>query len=215
MGWYRGKSTRRQLDANGLQCRWDPLLNAHAVEIYPGECYITRGKEETAALVTTLGSCVSACIRDRLLGVGGMNHFMLPQKLERHGVCAGEVSSSAARYGDHAMELLIASILRIGGERRNLEIKVFGGATMLAHMEDIGGRNIEFIKRYLETKGLMVQAEDLGGVHPRKIVYFPATGKVMVKRISPLRNSEIAHHDLHYQLDLSERDHSGKSEPDL
>lgn len=254
MGWYRGKSARK-----GLQHRWDPLLNANTVEIYPGECYITGDKEEVAALVTTLGSCVSACVRDRRLGIGGMNHFMLPQKLAsrpkssphlssarcdagivgpprdisivpslvgaidrsaiatmvRQEVDGDEASSGAARYGDHAMELLIASILRMGGERKNLEIKVFGGATILAHMEDIGGRNIEFIKRYLATKGLKVHAEDLGGVHPRKIVYFPATGKVMVKRISPLRSSEVARHDLRYQRDLSQREFPGRSEPDI
>jgi chemotaxis protein CheD len=138
---------------------------------------------------------------------------MLPQKM-RH--CGNEPNGSlwniAARYGNHAMELLINAILRNGGERKNLEIKVFGGAKILAHMRNIGTLNVNFIREYLHTEELSIVAEDLGGCQPRKILYFPTTGKVKVKRISPLKNAAIACEEMSYRSEINHSDFSGTIE---
>jgi chemotaxis protein CheD len=189
---------------------WDHLLKAHVVKILPGQYYVTRRKE---LLITTLGSCVSACIRDASIGIGGMNHFMLPYKMR---LSEGEGDDSAwnvaARYGDFAMELLINAILRNGGKRGNLEVKVFGGAKVLPHMRNIGGLNVEFIRNYLETDGLPIVAEDLGGSQPRKIIYNPETGAARVKRMSPLKSSGIARREKTYETDLEKKDIFGTIE---
>jgi chemotaxis protein CheD len=189
---------------------WDPIHKSHMVKILPGQYYVTRQEE---ALVTTLGSCISVCIRDSTLGLGGMNHFMLPLKNKnRDDEDESHPWSIAARYGNFAMELLINAIIKSGGERKNLEVKVFGGAKILTHMKDIGRMNIDFIRRYLEIEGLPALAEDLGGYSPRKILYFPATGIVRVKRLQSLMNEAIAREEAHYRSDLNKRDLTGAIE---
>jgi len=181
-----------------FQRHWDPVHKSQIVKILPGQFYVTRQPE---ALITTLGSCVSACIRDASLGLGGMNHFMLP--LNSRDLHAEEDShpwSIAARYGNFAMELLVNAIVRNGGDRRNLEVKIFGGAKIIAHMrQDIGRLNIDFIREYSKIEELHVLAEDLGGCYPRKVLYFPATGKARVKRLAPLVSATIARREAHYR----------------
>lgn len=154
---------------------YDPKYDRTAVKILPGEFYITNITDEM--LVTVLGSCISACIRDPLIGYGGMNHFMLPE---------GDSSSWTAlnanmRYGNYAMEVLINALLKKGAQRKRLEIKVFGGANVIATADQstgVGFRNSAFIKQYLDVEGLKTLASDLGGLNARRIHYDPVTGKV-------------------------------------
>lgn len=204
-------NTLRLQDGSEFHRHWDPIFEAHAVKIYPGQYYATDRQDEV--LVTTLGSCVSACVCDRSLGLGGMNHFMLP---ERAGHRRDEPNESAwniaARYGNHAMELLINAILKRGGERRNLEIKVFGGARILSHMHDVGLLNVNFIREYLIKEGLTVIAEDLGGCHPRRVLFFPTTGVAKVKKVSALTTADIAREEMTYRSKLYNRDFSGTIE---
>ncbi|HEX2939556.1 MAG TPA: chemotaxis protein CheD, partial [Rhodopila sp.] len=92
------------------------------VKVGQGECYLTAQANEE--LVTVLGSCISACIRDPVLHLGGMNHFLLP---ECGGTNPGR-EPDGLRYGTAAMDHLIGRILALGGLRERLEVKVFGGA---------------------------------------------------------------------------------------
>jgi chemotaxis protein CheD len=190
---------------------WDPIHKFHIVKILPGQFYVTKQEE---ALATTLGSCISVCIRDSLLGIGGMNHFMLPLKSQnRNDEDSSNPWSTAARYGNFAMELLINAIIKNGGEKKRLEVKVFGGAKILAHIKkDIGRLNIDFIWKYLQMEELPIMAEDLGGCWPRKVLYFPATGKARVMKLQPLLNEIIAQEEAHYQSDLNRNDFSGGAE---
>ncbi|MGO9546157.1 MAG: chemoreceptor glutamine deamidase CheD [Rhodomicrobium sp.] len=143
------------------------------VRILPGETYMTADPDEV--IVTVLGSCVSACIRDPATGLGGMNHFMLPESETGKW---GETLSAATRYGNFAMEALINSILNSGCAKSNLEIKLFGGANFTAGPSMIGRKNSEFALRYLAVEGLRAVATDLGGIYGRRIQFHPATGKV-------------------------------------
>jgi chemotaxis protein CheD len=157
--------------------RWfDPTFKIMAVKVLPGEHYVSTAGQEM--IVTVLGSCVAACIWDTKLKVGGMNHFMLPGD----SASAAPVDK-AMRYGNFAMEELINDLLRRGSRRDNLEIKVFGGGNVLSTMGQasmpIGDRNAEFVRRYLQDEGFRIAAEDLGGVHPRRIHFFPRLGKVI------------------------------------
>ncbi len=141
--------------------------------LLPGETHATGNPKEI--IVTILGSCVSACIRDPATGWGGMNHFMLPES--ETGIW-GDGVSAAARYGNFAMEALINEVLKSGCPRAALEIKLFGGANFTEGPSMIGKKNADFVLRYLANEGLRVVAADLGGSRGRRICYHPASGKV-------------------------------------
>lgn len=175
------------------------LDNSHgmiAAKILPGEYYVTK---ENELITTVLGSCISACIRDKESGIGGMNHFMLPvtttDKLAQGNYA---VVGNATRYGNYAMEHLINTILSNGGKRKNLEVKVFGGGKIIPSLTDVGIKNIDFVLEYIDTEGLALISKDLGDIYPRKIIYFPQSGKVAMKKIQDLHNDTIAQRERQY-----------------
>lgn len=181
---------------------WDKSHAQAAAKILPGEYYVTLADE----LVTTvLGSCVSACIRDRVFGIGGMNHFMLPLNKDGRGWNgAGDLLSSATRYGNYAMEHMINDILKNGGHKRNLEAKIFGGGQIIQSMTDIGEKNIAFVREYLHAEGIALLSEDVGDIYPRKLVYFPKFGRALVKRLRHLHNDTVVRRESAYRNELAQ-----------
>ena len=177
---------------NHINRYWDKKTGMSTAKILPGEFYVTGHNE---AITTVLGSCISACVRDPVAGIGGMNHFMLPIKSEQDQSID---LSSAARYGNFAMEKMINDILRNGGTRERLELKIFGGGRVMQGMTDVGKRNIEFVREYIKLEGFKLVAEDVGGKHPRKLLYIPKTGKVLMKKIYNKHNSTIETRDESY-----------------
>lgn len=168
---------------------WDAENQTVAAKLLPGEYYATKHNE---MITTVLGSCVSACIRDAESGVGGMNHFMLPETNRNRLNSRDEnVVGTATRYGNYAMEHLINTILENGGKRRNLEVKLFGGGKIIPTLGDVGARNVEFILDYIYTEALNLVSHDLGDIYPRKVNYFPLTGKVRMKKIRDIHNETI------------------------
>jgi len=165
---------------------WDPQNACMTVKVLPGEYYVS-GEEEL--LSTVLGSCVAACIHDTRRGIGGMNHFMLPEPAgERDGWSS--TVGRAARYGSDAMEQLINAILKAGGQRADLCVKVFGGGRVLARMSDVGQRNIDFVQRYIAAENLTLVASDLGDVYPRQVQFFPHSGRARVRLLR--RSGDVA-----------------------
>ena len=193
-----------------MQRHWDPTYKTYAVKLLPGEYYATARDE---MLMTVLGSCISACIRDTISGIGGMNHFMLPAGTRDTVECwhKGGVSM-AARYGNYAMELLINAILKQGGKRSCLEVKLFGGGRILRHMTDIGRHNITFVHEYIRAEALQLVAEDVSDIYPRKILYFPASGRVRVKKLRALPTGAIARRETAYLRTLESRPVGGDIE---
>ncbi len=177
---------------------WDPVHDAFMAKILPGEFYVTLHGE---GVITVLGSCISACVRDRMLGVGGMNHFMLPAKHEEADAARMQ-ASDANRYGNYAMEALINEILKCGGRREHLEVKIVGGGQILEKMTNIGRMNIDFARSYVRTEGLKLLGEDVGDIYPRKVAYFPADGRVRVKKLRALHNSTILERERQYRDSL-------------
>ncbi|WP_169569004.1 chemoreceptor glutamine deamidase CheD [Sneathiella limimaris] len=158
---------------DGKRRYFDPKRNRNVIRVLPGEHYVCHdGKKEM--IVTILGSCVAACIRDPLTGIGGMNHFMLPASDTGNW---GSVSATM-RYGNFAMETLINDILKTGCPRSRLEVKLFGGGNVTTNSTRVGNMNGQFAMNYLKYEGLEPAAYDLGGPWPRRIHYFPDTGKV-------------------------------------
>lgn len=177
---------------------FDCGFNLEASKILPGEYYVTR---RNMVLVTVLGSCVAACIRDKTNGIGGMNHFMLPKSTHDKGGW----HTSSSRYGAYAMEVMINQILKQGAKRENLEAKLFGGGAVIKNMSamSVGGDNAKFALEYLQKECIPVIAEDLLGELPRKVYFFPFTGKVLVKKLRSIPNDTLALRELEYNKRLN------------
>lgn len=166
---------------------WDARVRTPAAKILPGECYVSKSGE---MIVTVLCSCLCACIRDKKIGVGGMNHFMLPLQADRADRTA---TNSELAYGYWAMEFLINEIFKLGGHKSDLEIKLIGGANVFPDLAevDLGERNIDFVTRFIELDGFKITSRDLGKNYPRKVSYFADTGVLKVKRLRTLANDTL------------------------
>ncbi|QXE90867.1 histidine kinase [Geomonas subterranea] len=167
---------------------FDPEFKTVAVKIVAGEFYATG---EAVAITTLLGSCVSVCLYDLELGVGGMNHFMLPELVQGGSAtpCSGacdDSSGNCARYGACAMRRLLEQLELLGANRRRLAAKIFGAGRVMESSTDIGGNNAAFAVDYLKKQGIPIIASDLGECCPRKVIFFPKTGRALVKRMRAL-----------------------------
>jgi len=152
---------------------YDPHFRSDAVKVLPGEYYVSA---DELVIQTVLGSCIAACIWDPRVRVGGMNHFMLPE--------GG--ADSGGRYGSYAMELLINELMKQGARRETMQAKVFGGGQVMSSFTtmNVGERNTRFVLDYLQTERIAVVSKDVLDIHPRKVCFFPSTGKAMVKRLA-------------------------------
>jgi chemotaxis protein CheD len=176
---------------------FDRHFEREAIKILPGEYFATKSD---TLIVTVLGSCVSACIRDRVSGIAGMNHFLLPND----GSGQDNILSESARYGAYAMEILINHLIKLGARREHLEAKVFGGGNVLKGFTtiNIGERNAEFVMEYLKIERIPVVAQDLLDVYPRKVYFFPDSGKVLIRKIKNLHNNTIMDRESAYRMQL-------------
>jgi chemotaxis protein CheD len=147
-----------------------PEAGTRRVHVIQGEFKVI--KDPDVVLTTILGSCVAACMRDPAMGVGGMNHFLLPGSAE--AMAAG---GDATRYGVHLMELLINGLLKQGARRDRLEAKIFGGAKTIARFSNVGEQNALFARQFLMDEGIKVVGESTGGEHGRKLEYWPSSGR--------------------------------------
>jgi chemotaxis protein CheD len=184
---------------------YDNTFAMDAVKLLPGEYFVTK---RDMVLVTVLGSCVAACIRDRVSGIGGMNHFMLPDDKSSSPV------AMSARYGSYAMEMMINQLLKAGAQRSNLEAKVFGGGNVLRGftVTNVGERNADFALQYLQKENIRVVAESLLDIYPRKVYFFPNSGKVMVKKLQHANNNTIIEREAEYSMRLKNADIQGDVE---
>jgi chemotaxis protein CheD len=167
--------------------------------ILPGEFFVSA---TPMVIYTVLGSCISACIRDPIVRVGGMNHFMLPEPKEAEHDSWGE----STRYGSFAMESLINAILKRGGIKNRLEIKLFGAGKIYDSQIDVGDENAKWVIKYLKSEGLSVSNADLGNVFPRKVYYFTESGRVLLKKIERVKNRTIFERENAYAARIQQRE---------
>lgn len=152
----------------------DHHFQHNSVKVLPGEYFVA---DENMVIMTVLGSCIAACLWDSRAHIGGMNHFMLPD---------GDLADASGRYGSYAMELLINEMLKLGARRETMQAKIFGGAQVMHNFTtmNVGERNTNFVLNYLHTERIPIVSEDVLDIYPRKVVFFPVTGKAMVKRLA-------------------------------
>lgn len=151
---------------------------------------------EPVRIRTTLGSCIATCLFDPVAQVGGMNHFMLPEGTKDKGL--------PARYGVHAMELLITDIMKLGGDRGRLQAKVFGGGHVLPLQKNLMAvpkANIQFVKRFLAVEKMPIRALRVGGDRPLLVHFFPQTGRAFVKPLGPERADMLAEEEARYRVE--------------
>jgi chemotaxis protein CheD len=184
---------------------FDRNFQIEAAKILPGEYYVTA---RDMLLVTVLGSCVSACIRDPKSGIGGMNHFMLPEGDPHNPL------SESARYGGYAMEVLLNQLIKLGAARSRLEAKVFGGGAVMRGftLHNVGERNSEFVLEYLAAERIRVVSQDLRDIYPRKVYFFPGSGRVLVKKLKQVHNNTILRREEEYGSRLQTSEVSGDVE---
>jgi len=192
------------LEPSGSRRFFDAANAAWMVKIFPGEFYVTARADEV--LVTVLGSCVAACIRDPLTGIGGINHFMLPHNSS--GMWGDDLRST--RFGNFAMEKLLNELGKAGCARERMEIKVFGGGNVTDAGKSIGSDNAEFVLRYLEAEGLRCAAQDLGGTRPRRIHYYPSSGRVVRRLLGMSERYAVDREEYDYGNRLLKQEPSGE-----
>ena len=165
---------------------YDAHFRNEAVKVLPGEFFVY---DEDILVMTTLGSCIAACIWDRDKRIGGMNHFLLPDMGS-----SGGSGGDSGRYGSFAMDLLIGELVKRGATRSSMEAKVFGGGAVVSGMTtlNVGERNTTFVLDYLRTERIAVVSKDVMDIYPRKVCFLPASGKAMVKRLASANTEALA-----------------------
>lgn len=178
---------------------WDPAFGCASVKVLPGEYYVD---DQELAITTTLGSCVAACLHDRTAGVGGMNHFMLPD--------AGD-PSAGGRFGAFAMELLINELLKRGARRGAIEAKIFGGGQVMKSLAgtQIGEKNVAFVRQFLSQERIAIVGSDVLDVYPRKVCLFPKSGKALCRRLPPAQIGQTVEQETRYRAELQKQTSSG------
>ncbi|HMU63428.1 MAG: chemoreceptor glutamine deamidase CheD [Nitrosomonas sp.] len=168
-------------------------LNREVVKLLPGEFYVS---DDDLVVETVLGSCVAACVYDPSQGIGGMNHFLLPAP----PIQDREKDRSSARYGEYAMDILIKEVIRMGAIRSNLEVKLFGGGNVQRNMTEmnIGQKNANFALDYVKRREIHLAGYDLVDIYPRKIIFYPKDGLVMVKKLM-IEPASIINDEKHYE----------------
>lgn len=176
---------------------YDQMTESTVVKLFSGGYYASKNKGEV--VVTILGSCISCCLYDPLMKVGGMNHFLIPGVEDAHS------KTSSARYGIHAMELLINNLIKYGASKDRLVAKVFGGANMLDTSHQIGAKNIVFVKDFLKNEGIKLVSEDVGGNTPRRVHFEPDTGKVRIRKLRRVEDLKIIEKEKQYAAKVIEK----------
>jgi chemotaxis protein CheD len=194
---------------DGISRYYDHNLEATVVKIKTGDCYVTSDTGEM--LVTILGSCISVCARDPVAGVGGMNHFLLPGNLN----AATGGANFSTRFGAYAMEELINGLIKLGARKERLELKVFGGGNVIQSSQLVGTKNIVFVKDYCRKEGIAIAAEDVGGDYPRRVHYFPDSGKVKLRRLQRKEDMTIVNDEKKYEDSLTVAKPTTKASVDL
>ena len=158
-----------------------PPLPEVQVSLMQGDIHFSA---DPKVLVTVLGSCVAVCLWDKLRGVGGMNHFVLPN--DRNG-------EKSTRYGDVAIDELEAGLMRLGCRISDLQAKVFGGAAVLPFGggQTVGQHNVQLALERLHRDHIRITAQRTGGTLGQQVRFHTRSGEAFVRYIVASARSKI------------------------
>ncbi|TDR06651.1 chemoreceptor glutamine deamidase CheD [Marinomonas communis] len=187
---------------------FDRQFDTDAMKVLPGEYYATA---DDMMITTLLGSCVAVCLYDPISKVGGMNHFLLPEG------DPNDLLSASGRYGVYAMEMLINHLVKLGGRRDRFRAKIFGGGAVIRGMvqNNVGKNNAEFIQSFLQNEEIPVDASDLLDIYPRRVNFFPVSGKAMMKKLKNHYDNELIDNELRYKKAVVESSQTDSGDIDL
>jgi len=191
------------MDDDTMRRYYDEVQECTVIKLFTGGCYVTDQPEEL--IITILGSCIAACIRDPFAHVGGMNHFLLPGD-------GYAQDAQSMRFGSFSMEQLINELMKRGARKERLEVKIFGGGNVMAGLSDVGQRNIQFVHQFLRTENIPIVAEDVGGPYPRRVHYAPDTGKVLLRKLRRTDDLAVATEEQTYLQKISSKPTGGDVE---
>lgn len=197
------RSTGSRDSFQDIQRFHDPRLGGISAKILPGQFYVTESPVEY--VTTLLGSCVAACIWDPEAGLGGMNHFMIPNT----GTAAAALSEPGhPKYGLFAMEFLINAVLTGGGRRDRLVAKVAGGGKVVEGDAAIGAKNVRFARDYLAAENIELLGEHVEGDHARRVAFHPTTGRCRVQEL-PMRPADVEDSEYRHASRTERRQRTG------
>ena len=178
---------------------WDPRHHRWTEKIVPGELFATSHDE---SISTILGTSLAICIRDPVLRIGGMNHFILPLQADEEGGSQTCDAAEAIRYGRSVMEQLFSAVLRLGADPDRLKAKMYGGRRNIAPGNEASSGTITFARRFLRDQGVPVVAEKLGDGYPRRLTYFPNSGLALLDRLPNRLVAALAKREMKYVRSL-------------
>lgn len=178
---------------------WDPVHHRWTVRIVPGELFVTPHDE---SISTILGTSLSVCLRDPVLRIGGMNHFILPIRIDEATGIPARDTQEALRYGRSVMERLLREVVKLGACRERLKAKMYGGGRHMQPGNDAAESTIAFARRYLREQGVPLVAEKLGAGYPRRLVYFPSSGIALMDRLPNRLVAAVAKREMQYVQSL-------------
>lgn len=178
-----------------MNISYNTRFQLELVTIFPGEFHATG---QDRVIYTLLGSCISVVLYDPVKKVGGMNHFMLPDTIDKERFYL----SKSGKYGMYAMELLINELIKLGGIKKNFKAKVFGGGSVLGskvgNVSKVPENNIRFALAYLEEEKIPLIASNIGGNEARKVYFFIKESRILLKRIAKSEVAPIASEESAY-----------------
>jgi chemotaxis protein CheD len=142
--------------------------------LYPGKIFSSK---KPHIVDTILGSCIAVFLRDSTLKFGSINHFMLP--------LWNKESDPSFKYGNIAIRELIARMLKMGSNKKNIKAKIFGGSG-IGHPNgafNIGVRNIILAQDMLKKEQIPIVSFSVGGTRGRKVIFYSASGDVLISYI--------------------------------
>jgi chemotaxis protein CheD len=145
-----------------------------------GDLRISSDKGDVI-ITHALGSCLGITVCDPRAGVGGMLHVMLPDS----GIDRAKAAENPYMFVDTGVPKLFRECYRLGAEKSRLIVKVAGGATSKANLEDdyfqIGKRNLIMLRKLLWKNNVLVRACDVGGSASRTLILEIGSGEVLLR----------------------------------
>jgi chemotaxis protein CheD len=130
-----------------------------------------------------LGSCVAIMLYDAAAEVGGLAHVLLPSPALTRG------ATNPAKFPQTAVPALLEQMAARGANPRRVTARLAGGASMFAALSapgtiQMGERNVVASRQVLNSHGVPVIAESVGGEYGRTVRLHVTGGRIDVSSVA-------------------------------